>query len=50
MVNEPEVTKAVICIVTGTGLKDTDTALKDAESFAKLPANLEAVERTLGWA
>ena len=42
--------KRVVCIVTGTGLKDTDAALKDAESFAKLPANLEAVEQTLGWA
>ncbi len=50
MVNEAEVTKAVVCIVSGTRLKDTDTALKDAESFVKLPANLEAVERALGWA
>ena len=41
--------KRVVCVVTGTGLKDADTALQGAESFAKLPANLEAVEQELGW-
>ncbi len=41
--------KRVVCVVTGTGLKDTDTALKDAERFLELPADLAAVEQALGW-
>jgi len=39
----------VVCVVTGTGLKDTDTALKSAEPFLELPADLVAVEKALGW-
>ncbi len=42
--------KRVVCVVTGTGLKDTDAALKDAEPFLELPADLETIERALGWA
>ncbi len=41
--------KRVVCVVTGTGLKDTDTTLKDAEPFLELPADLVAVEQALGW-
>lgn len=41
--------KRVVCVVTGTGLKDTDIALKSAEPFLELPADLSAVERALGW-
>jgi len=41
--------KRVVCIITGNGLKDTDTSLKDAEPFLELPADLGAVERALGW-
>ena len=41
--------KSVVCVVTGTGLKDIDTALKSAEPFLELPAELEAVEQALGW-
>ncbi|MFC1952473.1 threonine synthase [Chloroflexota bacterium] len=41
--------KRVICVITGTGLKDADTALKSAESFLELPADLAAVEKALGW-
>jgi len=41
--------KRVVCVATGTGLKDADAALKGAESFAKLPADLAAVEQALGW-
>jgi threonine synthase len=37
----------VVCIVTGTGLKDTETALKGAEPFLELPADLEKVEKAL---
>lgn len=42
--------KKIVCVVTGTGLKDTDTALKNAEPFLDLPANLVAIEQALGWA
>jgi threonine synthase len=38
----------VVCIVTGTGLKDTDTAVKDAEPFLELPADLATVGPALG--
>jgi len=41
--------KKVVCVVTGTGLKDTDTALKSAEPFLELPADFVAVEQALGW-
>jgi threonine synthase len=41
--------KRIICIVTGTGLKDADIALKDAGQFTKISPVLEAVERVLGW-
>ena len=41
--------KRVVCVVTGNGLKDTDTALKNAGPFLELPANLAAVEQALGW-
>ncbi|MFB0559472.1 MAG: threonine synthase [Dehalococcoidales bacterium] len=41
--------KRVVCVVTGTGLKDTDIALKGAEPFLKLSADLVAVEQALGW-
>ncbi len=41
--------KKAVCVVTGTGLKDTDTALKNTPPFLELPADLAAVERALGW-
>lgn len=41
--------KRVVCVITGTGLKDTDTALKDAPPFLELPADIVAVEQALGW-
>ncbi|MDD4876077.1 MAG: threonine synthase [Dehalococcoidales bacterium] len=41
--------KQVVCILTGNGLKDTDTALKNTEPFLELPADLAAVEQALGW-
>ncbi len=41
--------KRVVCVVTGTGLKDVDTALKGAEPFLELSAELAAVEQALGW-
>ena len=41
--------KRIVCVVTGTGLKDADIALKSAEPFLELPADLQAVEQALGW-
>ena len=37
----------VVCIITGAGLKDPDTAIDCAQPLAKLPAELAAIERTL---
>jgi threonine synthase len=39
----------IVCIVTGNGLKDPDTAIKSAPVVMKLPADLAAVEKALGW-
>ena len=41
--------KSIVCVVTGTGLKDPDTALKGARQPLELPADLTAVEEALGW-
>ena len=41
--------KKVVCVVTGTGLKDTDIALENTEPLLELPADLGAVEQALGW-
>ena len=41
--------KRVVCVVTGSGLKDTDVVLEGSEPFLDLPANLVAVEQALGW-
>jgi len=41
--------KRVVCVVTGTGLKDTDIAIKNAKPFLELPADLVSVEQALGW-
>ena len=41
--------KKVVCVVTGSGLKDTDVVLKNAEPFLELPADLANVEQALGW-
>jgi threonine synthase len=42
--------KRVVCVVTGTGLKDTETAVRNAEPFLELPADLTSVEKALGLA
>ena len=41
--------KVIVCVVTGNGLKDTETALKKAPKIMELPADIEAVEKSLGW-
>lgn len=40
--------KRVVCVITGSGLKDPDTAMKDAPSVTELPADLGQVARALG--
>lgn len=40
--------KRSVCIITGTGLKDPDTALKRAPSLIEVPAKLTAVEEVIG--
>jgi len=42
--------KRVVCVVTGTGLKDPDTAMKGGVSVTELPADLARVEEVLGFA
>jgi threonine synthase len=41
--------KTIVSVVTGTGLKDTEAALKGAPPFLELPADIKAVEEALGW-
>ena len=41
--------KRIACVITGTGLKDTDIALKDTPLFLQLPADITEVEKALGW-
>jgi threonine synthase len=37
----------VVCILTGSGLKDPELAIENAEPFPELPASLSAVEQAL---
>jgi threonine synthase len=41
--------QVIVCVVTGNGLKDTETALKKAPKILELPAEIKAVEKALGW-
>ena len=41
--------KRVACVVTGTGLKDPDIPVKYVEPFPELPADINIIEKTLGW-
>jgi threonine synthase len=41
--------QVIVGVVTGSGLKDTETALKSAPPFLELPADVAAVEKALGW-
>jgi threonine synthase len=38
----------VVCVVTGSGLKDPELPIKGAKPFTELPAELSAVEQALG--
>jgi threonine synthase len=42
--------KVIVCVVTGSGLKDTETALKQKPQIMELPADIGAVEKALDWA
>ncbi|MFH1485432.1 MAG: threonine synthase [Chloroflexota bacterium] len=41
--------KTVVCVITGAGLKDPDTAVKYAEPYMELPPDIHSVEKALGW-
>ncbi|MBM3118546.1 MAG: threonine synthase [Chloroflexi bacterium] len=41
--------KKVVCIITGTGLKDPNLPAKFAEPLPELPADVKIVEQILGW-
>jgi threonine synthase len=40
--------KKVVCIITGAGLKDPDTAIECAQPPVELPPEIAAIERALG--
>jgi threonine synthase len=42
--------KTVVCIITGSGLKDPETALQNEPQIHHLPADVETIEREMGWA
>jgi threonine synthase len=42
-------TKKVVCIVTGTGLKDPGVPVKHVEPFPELPVDVRLIEQALGW-
>ncbi len=42
--------QTVVCIITGNGLKDPETALLTEPSLHRVPADLEAIEKEMGWA
>ena len=39
--------KRVVCVITGTGLKDPDTALESAHTILEIPADLETIEKII---
>ncbi len=41
--------KKVVCIITGTGLKDPGVPVKHVEPFPKLPPDIHLIEQALGW-
>ena len=38
-----------VCVLTGNGLKDPDTAMKQATRVQEVPGSLADVTRALGW-
>jgi threonine synthase len=41
--------QTVVCIITGTGLKDPETALQTESPMHRVPADIAAIEREMGW-
>ncbi len=41
--------KKVVCVVTGTGLKDPDNAVKNPPQILRLAPDMAAIEKALGW-
>ncbi|MEX2237170.1 MAG: pyridoxal-phosphate dependent enzyme, partial [Dehalococcoidia bacterium] len=41
--------RRIVCVITGSGLKDPDTALREGMEATEADANLESVERALGF-
>ncbi len=41
--------KRIVCVVTGSGLKDPQTAVAHAPPVLELPGNKAAIEAALGW-
>jgi threonine synthase len=39
--------RRLVCVITGTGLKDPDTAIRNAQPPADLPAELEPLEQSI---
>jgi threonine synthase len=42
--------QTIVCIITGSGLKDPETALQTEPRMHELPADLAVIEREMGWA
>jgi threonine synthase len=42
--------QTAVCVLTGSGLKDPETAKTLSQRLYELPADLAAIERALGWA
>jgi threonine synthase len=41
--------RTVVCIITGSGLKDPETALQAEPRMHRVEADLDALEREMGW-
>jgi threonine synthase len=42
--------QTVVCIITGSGLKDPETAMQIEPKIHQVAADLTSVEREMGWA
>jgi len=42
--------QTVVCVITGSGLKDPETAMKAKTDLTELPADLAAIEKAMGFA
>ena len=42
--------QTVVCVITGSGLKDPETAMSAEPDLRQLPADLAAIEKAMGWA